>query len=223
MVRHGQASFGASNYDQLSPLGLQQSTRLGAYFAAHDLRFEAALMGSLVRHRQTFEGICQGYAQARPEAPVATAQVWPGLNEYHPEAVIRAVYQGPLSRADTPEQYRAHFQLLRKGLTAWANAQVQPEGMPTYQDFKAGVHQALAHVQQHYDGPVLVVSSGGPISLAIADLMGASPEAGIELNFRMRNSAVSELVFNTKRHTVVSFNTLPHLASPDLASWVTFT
>ena len=34
LVRHGQASFGAANYDQLSDLGMQQSRWLGEYFAA---------------------------------------------------------------------------------------------------------------------------------------------------------------------------------------------
>jgi broad specificity phosphatase PhoE len=32
LVRHGQASFGADDYDQLSPLGQQQTVRLGEYF-----------------------------------------------------------------------------------------------------------------------------------------------------------------------------------------------
>lgn len=222
LVRHGQASFGAENYDLLSPLGIAQSERLGAYFAEHGLRFEAVLRGSLVRHAQTLAGIEQGLQTQGGVGP-AQALVWPGLNEYDSHAVVRAVYAGPLDKADTPEKYREHFRLLRQGLTAWSLGQVQPQGMPTYTEFKAGVHEALAHVQRHCQGPVLLVSSGGPISLAVADLMGASPQAGIELNFRMRNSAISELDYNPKRHTVVSFNTLPHLASPQGAAMVTYT
>jgi broad specificity phosphatase PhoE len=31
LVRHGQASFGADDYDQLSELGRRQSVRLGEY------------------------------------------------------------------------------------------------------------------------------------------------------------------------------------------------
>jgi broad specificity phosphatase PhoE len=42
LVRHGQASFGAENYDQLSTLGQQQSQRLGEYFAQKGIQFEAA-------------------------------------------------------------------------------------------------------------------------------------------------------------------------------------
>ena len=49
LVRHGQASFGADDYDQLSKLGVQQSQRLGEYWRARGMRFDAVLMGSLDR------------------------------------------------------------------------------------------------------------------------------------------------------------------------------
>ena len=62
LVRHGQASFGADDYDQLSHLGTQQGIRLGGYWQqaassparAHSLDFDAVLIGSLKRHRQTW-------------------------------------------------------------------------------------------------------------------------------------------------------------------------
>jgi broad specificity phosphatase PhoE len=60
LVRHGQASFGADNYDLLSPLGRQQSVRLGEYFRYKGIRFDAALTGTLTRQIQTLEGICEG-------------------------------------------------------------------------------------------------------------------------------------------------------------------
>ena len=37
LVRHGQASFGAADYDNLSELGHRQSVRLGEYFAGKGL------------------------------------------------------------------------------------------------------------------------------------------------------------------------------------------
>jgi broad specificity phosphatase PhoE len=49
LVRHGQASFGADDYDQLSARGHQQSVRLGAYFAQQGLRFDALITGTLKR------------------------------------------------------------------------------------------------------------------------------------------------------------------------------
>lgn len=60
LVRHGQASFGAADYDQLSPLGHQQCVKLGEYWRARGLRFDAVLTGSLKRHAQSFAGIAEG-------------------------------------------------------------------------------------------------------------------------------------------------------------------
>jgi hypothetical protein len=53
-------------------------------------------------------------------------------------------------------------------------------------------------------------------------VLGLSPEATIELNLRIRNSAVTEFQFNPKRHTLLSYNTLPHLDSKEFDSWITY-
>ena len=60
LVRHGQASFGADDYDVLSAMGHQQSVRLGEYFQHRGVTFDAALTGTLNRQIQTLAGICQG-------------------------------------------------------------------------------------------------------------------------------------------------------------------
>ena len=216
LVRHGQASFGADDYDNLSELGVRQSVRLGEYFAKRGLKFDAVVMGSLRRHAQTWAGIAQGGAYE------ATPLVWPGLNEYESGAVIQAIHPFPLEKAETPEMYRAHFRLLRDGLRQWMNGVVSPVGMPSYPEFVHGVTSALDHVRSNCSGNVLMVSSGGPISTAIGHLLGTTPETTVELNFRIRNSSVTELAFTPKRHMLVTYNTLPHLDDPEYASWVTY-
>jgi broad specificity phosphatase PhoE len=218
LVRHGQASFGADDYDQLSALGHQQSVRLGEYWRERGMSFEAVITGSLKRHRQTWEGIQQGLQDTHLQA-----LVWPGLNEYDSEAVLHSIHPGPLAKPTTPELYKHHFGLLRKGLQEWMHGRTQPAGMPTFNDFVQGISDALAHVRQHHSGNVLVVSSGGPISTAVGSLLGTPPESMIELNMRMRNTAISECVYNIKRTTLVSFNTLNHLDTKPFSDWVTFT
>jgi broad specificity phosphatase PhoE len=215
LVRHGQASFGAEDYDQLSALGLQQSVRLGQYFRQKGLAFDAVLTGTLRRHQQTCAGICDGGAFEM--SPLQ----WSGLNEFDSEAVIATVHPNKLEKPETPELYRHHFRLLRDGLTQWMNGVVSPRGMPSYQEFKQGVISALDHVRKNCDGNVLLVSSGGPIATAVGHVLGTTPETTIELNMRIRNSAITEFAFNPKRHTLVTFNTLPHLEHADHASWIT--
>ena len=222
LVRHGQASFGAADYDNLSELGQKQSTRLGDYFGQKGLRFDAVLTGTLRRQVQTCTAILEGM-QARFTAgpPQAATLQWPGLNEFDSEAVIAAVYPHKLEKPDTPELYRHHFRLLRDGLTQWMNGVVSPKGMPSYREFQLGVTSALDHVRKNCDGNVLLVSSGGPIATAVGHVLGTTPETTIELNMRIRNSAITEFAFNPKRHTLVTFNTLPHLEHADHASWIT--
>lgn len=216
LVRHGQASFGADDYDVLSPLGHQQAERLGAYFKRKGVTFEAALHGTLNRQVQTFQGICQGSGQALQALP------WPGLNEYDSHAVIASINPHPLVKPETPEAYRAHFRLLKDGLAQWMAGVVSPIGMPSYPDFVHGMTSALDHVREHHEGDVLLVSSGGPISTAVGHVLGCSAEATIELNLRIRNTSITEFAFTPKRHMLVTYNTLPHLDATEHASWVTY-
>ncbi len=215
LVRHGQASFGADNYDQLSALGYRQALRLGEYFRHKGLVFDAALTGTLARQVQTFASICQGMNSPLQALP------WAGLNEYDSEAVIRAIHPHPLEKPDTPELYRHHFRLLKDGLAQWMAGVVSPRGMPSYADFVTGVTSALDHVRSQHTGNVLLVSSGGPIATAVGQVLGTSPEATIELNLRIRNASVTEFAFTPKRHMLVTYNTLPHLDAPEYASWIT--
>ena len=218
LVRHGQASFGADNYDKLSELGRRQCVRLGQYFRERDVHFDAVLVGTLQRQLESLAGIAEGM-QWQPE-PLS----WPGLNEYDGKAVISAVHPQPLRQPSSPELVRQHFRLLREGLAQWMAGSTQPEGVPSYADFVAGITGALDHVRaNHHEKKVLIVSSGGPISAAVGHVLGMPPEATIDLNMRIRNSSVTELAFTPKRHMLVTYNTLPHLDHPDQASWVTYT
>lgn len=218
LVRHGQASLGAADYDRLSELGHRQSVRLGEYWRERGLRFDAVITGTLQRHRQTWESIAQGLGlDARDALP------WPGLNEYDSKAVIATIHPDPLDAADSPQRARHHFRLLRDGLAAWMQGRVAPLGMPSYLDFLAGVTAALDHVRdRHHGAKVLVVSSGGPISAAVGHVLGTPPATTIELNLRMRNTSVTEFAFTPKRHMLVTYNTLPHLDGPDYEGWVSY-
>ncbi len=216
LVRHGQASFGSDDYDRLSELGRRQCTRLGEFFRDSGIVFQAALTGTLRRQIDSLGCIAQGMQMA-PEA-----QAWPGLNEYDGDALVAALNPPPLPPLTSPEGARAHFRLLREGLTAWMEGRTQPAGMPRHADFVAGVRDALDHVRSNHDGAVLIVSSGGPIATAVAEVLGAPKEAAIELNMRIRNSAITEFVFSEKRHSLLSFNHLPHLQGSARAGWITY-
>ena len=218
LVRHGQASFGAADYDNLSDIGHTQAVALGQYFKAKKIRFDAAYMGTLRRHAQTYAGIAQGMGGND------SALLRPGLNEYDSDAVLQAIHSEPLSTERTPENYRKHFRLLRDGLAAWMAGTASPKGMPAYPDFVRGITDVLDEVRTEFgardDARILICSSGGPISTAVGHILGTAPQATIELNLRIRNSSVTEFAFTPKRHMLVTYNTLPHLE--DKPEWVTY-
>lgn len=218
LVRHAQASFGADDYDQLSDLGHKQSVRLGEYIAQKGIHFDGLIAGTLRRHKQTLKGILQGMNRVGAEH-----LSWDGLNEYDSQAMIASVHPHKLERPTSPEMYRQHFRLLRDGLAQWMAGVVSPKGMPSYDDFVAGVAGALDHVRaNHYGQTVLIVTSGGPIATAIGHVLGTSPEATIDLNMRIRNTSITEFAFTPKRHMLVCYNAIPHLDHPEHAGWVTY-
>jgi broad specificity phosphatase PhoE len=217
MVRHGQASFGADDYDQLSDLGRRQSVRLGEWFASRGIRFDGLIAGTLRRHKQTLEGILEGMNHAGEHLS------WDRLNEYDAQAVIATVHPGKLEKPSSPEMYRHHFRLLRDGLSKWMAGEAQPEGMPSYEHFVAGVAGALDHVRaNHYGQNVLMVTSGGPIATAVGHVLGTSPATIIELNLRIRNTSITEFAFTPKRQMLVMYNAIPHLDDASHADWITY-
>ncbi len=217
LVRHGQASFGAADYDRLSALGTRQCERLGAWFASHGIAFDAVYTGTLRRHAQSWAAVAAGLGAAPPVHAVA------GLDEYDPQAVIRLVHPAPLAASDAPDARRHHFRLLRQGLAAWMAGAAPSHGLVPHRDFVRGVVDALDRIRtQHADATTLVVSSGGPIAHAVGHVLGLGPAAVIDLNLHLRNSALCELRVDPRRHTLISFNTLPHLGGPEHRDWITY-
>ncbi len=64
LIRHGQASFGAENYDSLSDLGVDQCRRLGVWWRERGHVPARVLVGPMVRHRQSAEAFAEGYARS---------------------------------------------------------------------------------------------------------------------------------------------------------------
>ena len=113
LTRHAQASFGQANYDQLSPLGEQQSQWLGEYFRHRELTFSRVMTGTLVRQRETARLVLAAM-QASHLVPAEND----GLNEYNGEAIVRA-HLGEFDPASLQrENYREYWRMFREAMTA---------------------------------------------------------------------------------------------------------
>jgi broad specificity phosphatase PhoE len=117
LVRHGQASFGAENYDELSPSGRTQSLWLGEYFAQAKVRFDRVVIGTMQRHRQTADGILS--AMGDPQVEIAQDA---GLNEYDFQALFAALGdQGLPQGLSATSSKKDFYKGLRHVLQLWAD------------------------------------------------------------------------------------------------------
>lgn len=218
-MRHGQASFGASNYDQLSELGKQQSQWLGEYFRARDYQFEHVWRGDLQRHAQTAAGIVA-------HLPGACGQsVCAGFNEFDFASICQAYLQHqPQHQPQTGASRQDYYRLLKRAMLAWSQDQLSSEHLSeSWSDFRQRVQQSLNTImQQHEQGPILLVSSGGVIAMMMSLALNLEAHQVVELNLQIRNSSVSHFHFNQQHIRLSSFNTVGHLDQPDRLGAITY-
>ncbi len=218
LVRHGQASFGADNYDELSPSGRTQSGWLGEYFAQANLRFDRVVIGTMQRHRQTADAILA--AMGGP--PIELAQD-AGLNEYDFEALFAALGdEGLPSALSASSSKKDFYKGLRHVLQLWADDRLPGAVPETWQQFQTRVQRARSDIQRAGGRRVLVVSSGGPIAVTAQQVLQAPAASAIALNLQIRNSSVCQYVFNDDAMSLVSFNSVPHLEHAERREFVTY-
>ena len=214
LVRHGQASFGSDDYDKLSELGWRQSRWLGEYFAERGAAFDRVVRGSMRRHQETLTGIEEG--MGRPLAGEEDAR----LDEYDSHALLRAhLGDKPMPQG---EDRRAHFRILREAMYGWTDGTLGGTAHEPFAQFRARVLAALTAARAGSVKRVLVVSSGGPISTILAQVLGMPLRGVVDLNLQTRNTGITELQAGANRIHCVSFNNVPHLDRPDRAGALTY-
>ena len=218
LVRHGQASFGAENYDALSPSGRTQSLWLGEYFAQARLRFDRVVIGTMQRHRQTAEAILAG--MGGPQIEIAEDA---GLNEYDFQALFAALGEAGLPLGlSAASSKRDFYKALQQVLQLWAEDRLPGRVPETWHQFQTRVQRARADIQRSGGGRVLAVSSGGPIAVTAQQILQAPAATAIALNMQIRNSSVCQYLFKDDAMSLVSFNSVPHLERADRHEFVTY-
>ena len=225
-VRHGQASLGAKNYDKLSELGWQQARWLGEHYRSRGLSFDRVIVGDMRRHKETLQGISEGMeVNLEP-------MVDPRFNEFKFFPVLslyQRVYQPDSPALKTAAQF---FAMLRTVMEAWIAGELddalrqqdEEEGTVTenWAQFNQRVVEALTEARS--DGPkekTLIVSSGGPKSLAMKHVLELSDDATIELMMQIRNTASTQFLSAKERMSLKAFNVLSHMEQADRSHAIT--
>ncbi len=222
VVRHGQASFGAANYDQLSELGWQQSRWLGQLFAQRGWQFDRVITGTLQRHRETLAGIVHGMQTGvqNPSVLPDTTEL-AGLNEYDSSVMLRAKL-GAIDEQALGANRREYFKVLRDALYEWVDGSLKPQGYQSFATFREGVVHSLKTAAAPGAQRVLLVSSGGPISNLVGHVLQTPHRLTVDLNLQTRNASYSQFAFSERGIALMSFNNTPHLEHADRAGAVTY-
>ena len=96
---------------------------------------------------------------------------------------------------------------------------VSPE-VESWQSFHERVSRAIDGITNRPGSRrVVVFTSGGPIGATVQRVVNAPPIRGIDINWRVRNSSITEFLFSDRRINLDMFNAIPHLDDPALHSF----
>lgn len=210
VIRHGQASFGAENYDVLSDQGRAQARAAGAWLKEMGWTPERVITGTLNRQIDT--------ATEMDFAPMAETHA--GLNEYDFADLLKARFKDDAPELQTGDR-RMHFRVLRETVFAWQRGEIE-NPYETWDSFVARVEAARAFAADTDAKRVLVVSSGGVIGQMVAASLHAPAEHMMNLNLQIKNAAMTRFMFSGSLFSLNEFNATPHYASPDGAALMTY-
>jgi broad specificity phosphatase PhoE len=213
LVRHGQASAGAADYDCLSDRGVEQCRRLGRWLAATGHEFDALVVGGMKRHAQSAAAVAEGYAAGGGVA-LPEPQLDRGFDEFDHHAIFETYTRENGGREEVQRAAReglsALAPLIRAALAAWARDEIC--GVPeSWSAFGARVAGAGARAAALEEQRVLVLTSGGVAARLAQSALSAPDAAAIHLNLSLRNSALAEFHRFDGALALGSWNAVPHL------------
>jgi broad specificity phosphatase PhoE len=220
LVRHGQASFGAGDYDRLSAVGHAQARVVGAALRERGVVPAVVVHGGLRRQRETAEAIAATWAAAPGGPPPLREDArW---DEYDHEQLLTALSADPAyavrpaADAAASDPARAFQAALDEALERWTGGAFDDEYAESFGAFAERVGLALDEAvaragEAARPGATVVVSSAGAIGAVVAALLRLDPEAWAALNRVAVNTGITTVVAGARGRSVVSFNDHAHL------------
>ncbi len=199
LIRHGQASWGAADYDQLSELGAEQSSSLGVSWEAAGWAPTDAVAGGLKRHAQTAIATIDAYGGDGYDVDA-------GWDEYDHLALVRA--HDPASSMQDAKAFQASLNL---AISAWMAA--EDSSGESFPSFRSRVLTAFEQVvsQATSGRSIAVFTSGGPIALVVSQLLAGDDSLFQRLNDVVINASVTTVISGRSGPRLLAFNEHVHL------------
>lgn len=214
LIRHGQASFGADDYDKLSELGFRQSAKIPDHFASMPVRL---IRGSMRRHAETAETAFAG-REILEDAGWNEFDHREVLRVHRPEIENKEEVMKLLMAQTNPGKFMEEE--FREAMRKWISG--REDYRESFDQFRSRVLDALmrlfAEAEQSKEREIAVVSSGGVISLLMTHFLELEPERMISFNLGIANASVTTFLFSKGRVSLDYYNNYSHLG-PELVSF----
>ena len=236
LARHGQASFGQENYDQLSELGSIQAQMLGQHYATTQRRIDAIFSGSLVRQQDSARHFWESYQSSMDssnEAPILAAldinepdsYIIPQFDEFNHKDVLvksnpafasKAAIAIELAKADVPATRLA--ELFDRAMQRWHAGDDDHDYLESWSQFSSRAQQAVEQIRMQvaslsldHHSTVLVFTSGGVIAAITAQLLQQGSQTAYQLNKSLVNTGVTSITLKDQSTRLMSLNEYSHL------------
>jgi broad specificity phosphatase PhoE len=212
LVRHGQASFGAEDYDVLSSRGVRQSRKVAQTLASYGVSPTMLIHGGMRRQRETAEEMLN-IAPWDVEAQVD--ERWRELDHLAVMGAYPTLSDADLAKLQAGTLDVRAFHDLYTGATArWASGAYDSDYPESFVEFIRRVRDAIGHAARNAGErrTAVVVTSGGPIAAACAMLteVGEEPRrlasSWSRFNAVMVNASVTRVVFGSTGARLLTFN-----------------
>jgi broad specificity phosphatase PhoE len=233
LVRHAQASFLESNYDELSNLGEAQARLLGQYWSRHTVVFDRAFTGPCVRQKDTLTLVSDTCRKAGIHFPDPV--VLNEFDEYQAEWVLERSLPGLLEINQNIRDLHAAFQsssgsagrratfakLFEAVISKWVRGEICPPGVESWLEFCSRVNSGLTKCLSggNRGERIAIFTSGGPIGVAMQRALQLSAESTLNVSWMSRNSSWSEFIYSGERFTLSSFNCHAHIDDPAMLTY----
>lgn len=215
LVRHGQASFGAENYDELSALGRRQARIAGEYFRDSGVVFDAVYSGDLARQRETASLVMASqpghvphhidsrFNEIRNDEQLV--HLMPEVIQHNPE--MRALLdKGLHSSKDYQKAIKAVFNY-------WVSPLCQNTHIQSWAEYARGVRDALSAVMQLQGAgkTIGIFASGGTVATLVAHVLGLGGEHTYQFYEPVFNCSVTQLFYSGSHVSLSCFNDCSYL------------
>jgi broad specificity phosphatase PhoE len=218
-IRHGKASFGKENYDELSETGQRQSMLLARYFEEMNRRFGVIYTGTLQRHLKTADELLSVLKKKNKALPEIRSLE--GLNEYPTQEIFPAL--APIAIKENPSlavevgrlmtDRRSFQKVFEAIMSLWGSGKYDVPGLISWKEYSEKVNRSIDEIMEA-DGTgknVAVCTSGGTISVAVQRTLRLSNDTAMKVAEQLVNTSVSRFKCTHDRIMLFTFNEYPHL------------